>query len=147
MPHTTAEFTIPLSRAKLWLLLNDLERLGKCVPGCEEVQVLSPVDSKWRVKINVGIISRKIQARAHIVERSEPDRILLKIDSGDGDITGAWRLNLSEEAPESTKVTLSADMRARGSFEWIVNQIINTQLSKMVLQFADCVGKSASVNP
>lgn len=141
MPVTKTEFTVAIPRKRLWLLLNDFKTLGKCVPGCEEVQVVSPEESKWKLKLSVGIISRRIEAKAQITERFGEERILLKIDSVGGDISGTWRLELAEQTPESTKVTLVADMTARGSFEWVMNQIIKTQLGKMVAQFADRISK------
>jgi uncharacterized protein len=144
LPVTTTEFTVELPRAKMWEILNDPSRLGKCVPGCEEVQVLGPEDSRWKVKLNVGIISRRMEARAKVVERVEPSRMVIKIESVEGDITGSWKLDLSELHPGATKVNFVADMTARGSFEWVVNQMIKTQLSKMVSQFVACISKTAT---
>lgn len=142
MPVNTTEFIVLLPRRVLWNLLNDFNALGKCVPGCEEVQVLSAQESRWKLKLSVGIVSKRIEARAQITERSNEERLVLKIDSIDGDISGTWQLNFAEETPSSTKVRLTTDMTARGSFEWVMNQIIKTQMAKMISQFVECVSKS-----
>ncbi len=81
--------------------------------------------------------------RAQITERLDEERILLKIESVEGDISRTWKVGLAEQSPESTKVTLTADKTARGSFEWVMNQIIRSQLGKMVSKFVDCISKVA----
>jgi len=144
LPVTTTEFTVGLPRASLWSLLNDFERLGGCVPGCEEVKVLGPDDSQWKLKLAVGIVSRRIDARARVLERVEPSTMVIRIDSLDGELSGSWKLSLSEIDHHSTRVALSADITARGAFEWVVNQIIRTQLSKMTNQFAACISELAA---
>jgi carbon monoxide dehydrogenase subunit G len=86
-------------------------------------------------------VSRRIVARAHVAERVKPENLLLNIQSIDGDLTGVWKLALAENGPNSTKIKLTADLNAKGAFEWAVNQIIKSQMSKMILQFADCISK------
>jgi carbon monoxide dehydrogenase subunit G len=144
MPLTTTEFLVRLPRGKLWGLLNDLNSLGKCIPGCEEVKVLGPDDSKWKVKLSVGIITRRIDANAHITERAEPEKISLKLQSVEGDITGTWQVQMSEEGQDSTRVKLTADLNARGTFEWVINQVIKTQMNKLVAQFAECISSKSA---
>jgi uncharacterized protein len=144
MPVTTTELAVGLGRQKLWTLLNDPQALGGCVPGCEEVQVLGPDDSRWKVKLSVGIITRRIEARAHVTERNEPEKISLKLESLDGDITGAWSIVLTEVTPTLTKIRLTADMTARGAFEWVVNQVIQTQMGKLAKQFGERISAKAS---
>ena len=147
MPVTTTEFIVKLKREKLWSVLNDLNTIGKCVPGCEEVQVLSPEYSRWKVKVTLGIVTRRIDARVYIIERSEPHAISIKIESVDANIVGRWRLDLSDQGEEGTRVTLTADLVARGGFEWVINQIMKTQLNKLVMRFADCIsGKTTSTS-
>jgi carbon monoxide dehydrogenase subunit G len=141
VPTTTTEFSLGFSRDKLWDMLNDLERLGKCIPGCEAVEVLGPDDSRWKMKLTVGIVSRRIEAKAHVAERMKPESLVVNIQSIDGDLAGVWNLRLSEEGPTATKVKLTADITAKGAFEWAINQIIKSQMSKMVSQFVDCVSK------
>lgn len=142
-PVTTTEFIVPVARRKLWNLLNDLKAVGNCVTGCESVEILSPQNSKWRLKVSAGIISKRIDANAEIIERVEPERMVVKIESSDRDITGTWKLELIEQAADNTKVVFTADMNARGSFEWLVNQIIKNQFSKMANQFAACITEKA----
>ena len=145
MPQTTTDFTIGIPRPKLWSIFSDLKTLGGCVPGCEDVQIVGPDDSRWKVKLSVGIITKRIDAKAHIAERVEPEKLVVKIESVDGDITGLWNLQLQEEGSGATKVRLIADMRATGSFEWVINQVIKSQIDKMTRQFADCITKKSAV--
>ena len=120
-----------------------LNVVGKCIPGCESVEVVNSEVSKWKVKVSAGIISKRIEVRAETVERVAPERMVLKIESTEGDITGSWKIELHEHVPHITKIVLVADITARGSFELFVNQIIKNQFSKMASQFAACISEKA----
>lgn len=127
----------------VWNLLNDPSELGKSVPGCEEVTVLSENEWKWKVKFNVGVISRRMEAIARVIERDPPRRLSIKLDSVEGDFRANLTLGL-ETAPPDTRVKFSANVDARGPFQMIINQMIKGQLDKLILEFVANVSKKLS---
>jgi uncharacterized protein len=137
----TRDFVVQGVRENLWKLLNDPNELGKCVPGCEEVSISGPDESRWKVKMSIGVISRRIIAKIKVTQRDEPSKLKLQIQSVEGDLSGEWTVELLPKPDSTTEVKFSASMKATGAFQWILNQIIKSEMDKMIRQFADCISK------
>ena len=127
----------------VWNLLNNPSELGKSVPGCEEVTILSENEWKWKVKFTVGVVSRRMEAIARVVEKDPPKRLVIKLDSIENDFKANLTLGL-ENAPPSTRVKFSANVDARGPFQMVINQMIKGQLDKLIVEFASNVSKKLS---
>jgi len=124
-------------------LLNDPITLGKAVPGCEEVTILSENEWKWRVKLTVGVVSRRMEAIARVLEKKPMSCLSIKLDSVENDFKATLALGL-ENAAGSTRVKFTANIEARGPFQMIVNQMIKGQLDKLLVEFASNVSKKLS---
>ena len=143
MVQLKRELVVTQPAEELWRRLNDPVLLGKCIPGCESVSVIDQDTSRWIVKMSVGVISRKIDAKAKIVERDHAQRALVvKFNSADGDFTGIFRIRVrggDEVGAASCILDLDTEIEARGSFQWIVNQVIKSQLDKFSAEFTRCI--------
>jgi carbon monoxide dehydrogenase subunit G len=137
---TTVSKTVLLSKPldATWAFLNDPERVGKCLPGCQEVKVLGENRSYWKVKVSMGIVSRIIETEATRSADQERNQISFKIRSKTGDFEGDLRATLTP-VEQKTKLDLNFDVKAVGSFSWIINQIVGRQSDKMAEQFTQCV--------
>ncbi len=40
----TGTYDLPVPREQVWSALNDPEMLKRCIPGCEELEQLSPTE-------------------------------------------------------------------------------------------------------
>jgi carbon monoxide dehydrogenase subunit G len=132
---------------KVWDLLNDTVELGKCVPGCEEASSLTAEEWRWKVKFNVGVVSRRIEAIARVTEKEPTKRLAIKLDSITGDFKAQLNLELNEASPSSTRMKFVANVAARGPFQMVVNQMIKGQLDKLVGEFAAAVSKRLTPSP
>jgi len=95
------------------------------------------------VKFNVGVVSRRIEAIARVIEKDPPKRLSIKLDSIENDFRANLTLGL-ESAPPATRVKFSANVDARGPFQIIVNQMIKGQLDKLIVEFAGNVSNKLS---
>lgn len=114
------------------------------MPGCESVTVIDDLTSKWVVKVTVGVISRKIDAKARILEKNdELKTMVIRFDSKEGDFVGKFKVRVEEIMGEkkSSKIILDSEMDARGSFQWIINQVIKSQLDKFSYEFIKCISE------
>lgn len=149
MPLVEREFDVNASAKDVWELLNNPQELGKCVPGCGEVIVLSPTDWKWNVKLAFGVISRRVEARAHLIQIEPASKMALKVESMDGELSAQVGIEVHEKGA-SSRIKFSANVDARGSFQWVVNQIVKSQLDRLISEFAQNVstklGKSLQLN-
>ncbi|HZW56509.1 MAG TPA: SRPBCC domain-containing protein [Nitrososphaerales archaeon] len=142
MVQLNRELVVTQSADELWKRLNDPVLLGKCIPGCESVSVIDQDTSRWIVKMSVGVISRKIDAKAKVVEKNEGEKTLVvKFNSADGDFTGTFKIRVRDDAGKlgSSTLNLDTEIEARGSFQWIVNQVIKSQLDKFSSEFTRCI--------
>ena len=140
----TREFDTNSGTGILWQKLTDPVALGHCIPGCESVTVIDDLTSKWVVKITVGVISRKIDAKARILEKNdELKTMVIRFDSKEGDFVGKFKVRVEEIMGEkkSSKIILDSEMDARGSFQWIINQVIKSQLDKFSYEFIKCISQ------
>ncbi len=144
MPLVEREFELNAPLNGVWNLLNDPMELGKCVPGCEEVSVVSATEWKWKVKFVVGVISRRIDARARVVQKEPPNKLVIKMESVDGDLKAQLGIELASKSVQTTQLRFSANVDARGPFQWVVNQILKSQLDNLVSEFAKCVTAKTS---
>jgi hypothetical protein len=140
MPKISRDFDVGGDIIRVWSVLNDPVSLGACIPGCEEVTALSSTEWRFNVKVNVGVISKRIDARAHVIERKDPHRIAIKLMNVDRDFSGTFTVEL-ELDKSNTHVFFTADVDAKGPFQWIVDQVIKNQLDKMVNEFAERVSQ------
>ncbi|MHB8565822.1 MAG: CoxG family protein [Nitrososphaerales archaeon] len=140
---TAISKTILLTKSlnSTWEFLNDFERVGKCLPGCQEVKILSENKSYWKVKVTLGIISRVIETEATRTTDAEKKLISFHIRSKNGDLQGELKAALSS-VEDKTKLDLDFDVKSVGSFSWIINQMVGRQSDKMAEQFVSCVETS-----
>ena len=145
MPTVTREITVRGSLGNVWRILSDPVELGKCIPGCEEVVPISPTESRWRMKVMVGVIAKRVDSKVRTVLSREREELAFKVESVDGSLNADFHIHLKEAAPEATLISLTANVEAGGSFQWVVNQVIRTQLDRFVAAFTDCISSKATV--
>lgn len=140
---TIVNKTIVLSKPieVTWQFLNDFERVGRCLPGCQEVRVLSEVKSYWKIKISVGIVSRVLETEVIKASDGEKKEIWFHIRTKSGDFEGDLKIALFS-VESATRLDLNFDVKAVGAFSWIINQMIGKQSDKMATQFVDCVNSN-----
>ena len=138
MTAVTKTILISKPLGTIWAFLNDPERVGNCLPGCQEVRVLGQSRSYWKVKVSVGIISRIIEAEAVSNVSQEKNQISYKIRSKTGDLEGDLKAILTS-VEDKTQLDLNFDVKALGSFSWIINQMVGRQSDRMAEQFVHCI--------
>jgi carbon monoxide dehydrogenase subunit G len=78
---------IPAARASVWKALNDPEVLRRCIPGCEELEMISETELKGVVVIKVGPIKARFTGDVTLGDLDPPNGYVL---SGAGKGGVAW---------------------------------------------------------
>jgi len=60
--------TIPASAEQVWQALNDPEILRRCIPGCEEVQQISPEEMHARVLLRMGPVRARFAGKVKMTD-------------------------------------------------------------------------------
>ncbi len=70
------EFTVAAPIERTWAAIKDPQVVGPCLPGCEEIEELSPTTYRARVGVKVGPISARFVVEVEVVEETPPTRIV-----------------------------------------------------------------------
>ena len=138
---TTVSKTFTLSKPieTTWTFLNDFNSVGKCLPGCQEVRIISETKSFWKIKVSVGIVSRVMETEVSKKADEGNRTINFHIQTKNGDLKGDLDVVLQQSGDSTTNINLKFDAQAMGSFSWIINQMLGKQSDKMITQFVECV--------
>ncbi len=60
--------TIPATPEQVWQALNDPEVLRQCIPGCEEVQQISPEEMHARVLLRMGPVRARFAGKVKMTD-------------------------------------------------------------------------------
>jgi carbon monoxide dehydrogenase subunit G len=70
------EFTVAAPIERTWEAIKDPRVVGPCLPGCEEIEELSPTTYRARVGVKVGPISARFVVEVEVIEETPPTRIV-----------------------------------------------------------------------
>src|SRR5260370_38366380 len=69
----TGEFRIPAPRRKVWEALNDPEILKQSIPGCEEIEKISPTELAAKVTAKVGPVKARFGGKVILSDLDPPN--------------------------------------------------------------------------
>lgn len=121
MPEVEKVFIVKAPQEKVWDFLKDPKKMGSCIPGCEDVKILSETDSEWRIKAKAGFLSKTIVLTTHTTESNPPTRGAW---TGEGEnIKTSGSVDLKAISDNETEVTYRSSMEASGMVGKIINMI------------------------
>jgi uncharacterized protein len=66
------EYRIAATREQVWAALNDPEVLKACIPGCEQLEQVSPTEVNARVVAKVGPVRSAFDTRLELTKLNPP---------------------------------------------------------------------------
>src|SRR5207244_2312698 len=54
---------------KVWSFLSDMQQVGRCVPGVENVEVLDATHARWTLTVKIGPLSQTIKVLTETLEQ------------------------------------------------------------------------------
>ena len=124
-------------RARVWSALNDPVVLAACIPGCEGVEVVSPVEKTARVMVKVGPVRARFAGRILLSDVVENERCALGFE-GSGGAAGMARgesqVTLTDEGLE-TRLSYSVKASVAGKLGQVGGRMIDAAAKQMADQF------------
>lgn len=112
------EFTVAAPIERTWTALKDPQVVGPCLPGCEDIEELSPTTYKARVSLKVGPISARFVVEVEVTEETPPTRIVSMTRGEEGGRASNVRaesvVTLSPTDDGSTKVHYESEVSVTG---------------------------------
>jgi carbon monoxide dehydrogenase subunit G len=129
---------LPATREKVWDLLNDPERLAKCLPGAERPVPDGPDRYKVAMKFGLAAFTGKFQGSVEIAEKKPPASLKMRVEGrgAPGFMKGEGTISLREK-DGATEVTYDGEAQVGGVIASVGQRMIEAASKKIVQQFFD----------
>jgi carbon monoxide dehydrogenase subunit G len=137
----TGDIVIAAARARVWAALNDPVILAACIPGCEAVEVVGPLEKTARVMIKVGPVRARFAGRIVLADVIEAERCSMSFE-GSGGAAGMARgqsqVQLSDENGPGgvhTRLRYTVQASVAGRLGQVGGRMIDAAAKQMADQF------------
>ncbi len=131
------QIEIAAPRDIVYAALNNPEILQQAIPGCEEIEQLSPTEMTARVVLKIGPVKAKFTGRVVLDNAGAPDSFSLS-GEGDGGVAGAARggadVTLAESAG-GTLLTYKARADVSGKIAQLGSRLVLSTAKKLSRSF------------
>lgn len=134
------EFEVAEPVATVWTFFEQPERVAQCMPGVEQLTVVTPDDIDVRVTQSVGPMTATFAVRIAIVERVQEK--LIGFTATGKSVRGAMgnvRANVSvqlEPVGDRTLVMVEGDVALAGALGSVGQKVVAKQAGRVTGQFA-----------
>jgi uncharacterized protein len=137
---------IAAPRSELWEFLMEIEQVGECIPGVTDVRLVGPEEYDATMRMKVGPIDLKFDAKLHVLERDrESWTAKLRAEGTERGIGGAvkavFAMTLDELSPRSTELFVRTDARILGKLGEFGQPVMKKKAAVITEQFARTVGE------
>ena len=130
------EARLPGTPEEVWDLLNDPNRLARCLPGCERLEPDGPDHYKAVVKFALAAISGSYSGTLQLTEKEPPRSIRLRLEGKGvpGFVRGEGKLELAAKQGQ-TEVCYSGEAQVGGMIAAVGQRMIDAAARKIIHQF------------
>jgi len=129
-------YRLPGAPEQVWELLNDPERLAKCLPGCERLEPDGLDRYKVAIKFALAAVSGKYTGLVELADKKPPRSLRLRLEGKGvpGFVKGEGKLELTEKQGQ-TEVRYTGEAQIGGMIAAIGQRMIEGAARKMIQQF------------
>jgi hypothetical protein len=134
------EFEVAEPVASVWTFFEQPEAVAQCVPGVEQLTVVTPDDIDVRLTQSVGPMTATFAAKVTIVERV-PEKLIGFTATGKsvrgamGNVRATVTVTLESAGPR-TVVLVEGDVALAGALGSVGQKVVAKQAGKVTAQFA-----------
>lgn len=133
----TGSQNIGATRQRVWDALNDPAILKRCLPGCESVERLTPVEFRVVMAAAIGPLRARFTGALSMTETNPPESCLMKFE-GQGGVVGFGKGTSSvslAESPDGTVLSYVANAQVGGKLAQVGSRLIDSVARKMADDF------------
>ena len=130
------EARLPGTPEQVWDLLNDPNRLARCLPGCERLEPDAPDRYKAVVKFALAAISGSYSGSLEITEKEPRRSMRLRLEGKGvpGFVKGEGKLELTAKQGQ-TEVRYSGEAQVGGMIAAVGQRMMDGAARKIIQQF------------
>lgn len=127
---------LPASPTQVWDLLNDPERLAKCLPGCEKLEPVGPDKYRVVVKFAIAAIGGSFAGTVELADKVPPRSLSIRSESkgAPGFVRGQGLIELSP-AGGQTELSYRAEAQVGGVIAAVGQRMLEAAARKVIQQF------------
>lgn len=129
--------TIPASTQQVWQALNDPEILRQCIPGCEEVQKISPEEIHARLLLRMGPVRARFAGKVKMTDIRPLQGYTLNFEGSGGSAgfaKGSSIVSLSS-AGDATQLDYTVQATVAGKLGQIGGRLIDASSKQLADKF------------
>ncbi|MCY4396426.1 MAG: carbon monoxide dehydrogenase subunit G [Rhodospirillaceae bacterium] len=123
-----------------WRAITDPQVVGACLPGCEEIEAVSPTLYRARIGVKLGPISATFAAEVEVLEEEPPVRVVSVTRGEEGGRASHIRsentLTLEPADDGGTRVSYEADMTVTGRLAKFGFGVMKKKAQSLAADFA-----------
>ena len=142
------EINVELPPEKVWDVLWDVERIARCLPGCQEAKTIVPHEHyEAIVQERVGPFKVKFPLDIRVLEAESPRRIKAQANGKDSAMGSSMKvtfeLTLSSKG-NGSRIELDADAAVLGKLGSLGQGIISKKADAIISEFAAAIEREIS---
>ncbi|MGB4117786.1 MAG: carbon monoxide dehydrogenase subunit G [Polaromonas sp.] len=129
--------TIPASPQQVWQALNNSEILRQCIPGCEEVQQISPEEMHARVLLRMGPVRARFAGKVKMTDIRPMQGYTLNFEGSGGSAGFAKGSSVITLSPtgDGTQLDYTAQATVAGKLGQIGGRLIDASSKQLADKF------------
>lgn len=136
-------FTVQAPVEHVWAFLRDPERVARCIPGTERVEVIDDRHYHVVAGARVSFLSVSFAMNVTVTEIEEPRRLVSVAEGMDSRIKERVKLSsaltLEPRGEAATDVTYRIDLTVFGKLASLGLGVIKVKAGQMAADFATCI--------
>jgi carbon monoxide dehydrogenase subunit G len=136
----TQECVVPVERERLWDLLMDVPRVGRCVPGVERIAAVDEHAYTGRLGVRIGPVRLSLDGTMAIEEQDrEGWRARMRADANDRRLGGGIRARMSltlAPVEGGTRLRIETDLAVLGKIGEFGQPLIKKKADTLLEEFA-----------
>lgn len=133
MPQIQREVVIALPIGQVWEFISDMNEWARNLPGYCTHEMKSETESIWRLKGDVGILSREVDLRVTITEWADQIGVKFTLKGVYEPVEGKGQVGIIACDLNQTKLIIEMELKATG----LMGPIINALLGKVITGMGD----------
>jgi carbon monoxide dehydrogenase subunit G len=139
MPAVTHSVLVEAPLPATWAFVRDMHNWAELVPGFEGMTVASDTDSEWKVRGDVGILTKLVTMAVHVNEWVEGSHVRFSIVCREEPLKAEGSLTARAVDAARTTLDFALEAAAEGMLGPVVNALLKTVMPRMASDFAGSI--------
>jgi uncharacterized protein len=137
------EIAVPVASGRVWAFLWDVERVARCLPGCQDAKTIVPHERyEAVVSDRVGPFRVRFPLEIRVLEVEAPHRLKAQAAGRDAAMGSGLRVTLDlalEPQAAGSSLRIAAEVAVLGKLGTLGQGVIHHKAEGIITQFAEAM--------